>query len=299
MLLLIGKEAFAKHYNVFVDVGAASYGENGGDLALSFIYIAFPANRKTIMAFEPFKMKYDQLLEMLQMHKKKYKRDDTSLNYILKNIGVGMSNQTMTFRGKRSVMTANKRIMLHPWYQGKEVSQIECTTIELEAQEAKVDNINILKTDTEGLEWEVLIGSKHLLQEKKIDLIIYAYEDKWTMDSFSASYPYEGTVIKDQSTFDTPNLQSISTWLHSMGYVSYLIGKSPKEGAGFVAIPVTAEYWDDNFEVARDPKAWGIKHPSPTAKHYPTWLDAISVQENSPLQKWIDKQSYPFVRVSC
>ena len=117
MLLLMGKETFAKHYNVFVDVGAASYGEHGGDLALSFIYdIAFPSHKKTVMAFEPFKMKHDQLLEMLQVHKEKYKRDDSSLNYILKNIGVGMSNQTMTFRGKRSVMTANKRIMLHPWY---------------------------------------------------------------------------------------------------------------------------------------------------------------------------------------
>ena len=316
----MGKENFARRYNVFIDVGAGSYAkkETGGDISLSFMFdIAFPSTEKTIIAFEPFKYSYDLLLTKLARHRETYHHNNNNnrMKYILKNMGVGMNkNDTMTFRGKRSYMTANKRIALHPWYEGKGISEIDSTTIEVAVEEAGVDHVNILKTDTEGLEFEVLLGARHLLQQQKVDLIIYAYEDKWSWDSFAASYPANADgsfpFIKDQLTFDTPNLQSVSTWLDSMGYKSYLIGKAPESSfqnnnnddgqtkkKGFVAIPVTNEYWHDDFEVARNPRSFGLKNK---LGNYPTWMDDIAVKENSSLHTWIEQQSTSRgIRMSC
>ena len=313
MLRLMGKESFAKRYDVFIDVGAGSYAkkETGGDISLSFMFdIAFPSQQKTIIAFEPFKYSYDLLLTKLTRHRETYHKNNKKnrMKYILKNMGVGMnSNDTMTFRGKRSYMTANKRIALHPWYEGKGISEINSTTIEDAVEETGADHVNILKTDTEGLEFEVLLGARHLLKQQKVDCIIYAYEDKWNWDSFAASYPVHTdgsfSFIKEQITFDTPNLQSVSMWLDSMGYKSYLIGKAPfknsndDEEKGFVAIPVTSEYWHDDFEVARNPRRFGLKNK---LGNFPTWMDAIAVKENSSLHTWIEQQSASHgIRMSC
>jgi len=293
LLMALGKEQFAREFDVFVDVGAGSYGEKGGDISLSFIFdAAFPAEEKTVLAFEPFPGSYERLTNKLAEYRAKHGRDDRSLRYILRNVGCGMSNQTMLFRGQRSFMTANRRIALHPWYSGKVQTEIESTTVDIATAEAGVGSyVNVLKTDTEGLELEVLLGARRLLQERQIDLIVYAYEDKWNWDSFEAAYPLPGWFVKDQLAFDTPNLRSVSTWLDGLGYKSYLIGSANRgREKSFVALPVTAEYWDDAFEVARDPKGYGV---------HPTWMDAIAVKDGSTLQDWIERRSSSHIRVSC
>ena len=41
---------------------------------------------------------------------------------------------------------------------------------------------DILKTDTEGCEFEVLLGAKRLISKQQIGLIMVAYEDQSTRD---------------------------------------------------------------------------------------------------------------------
>ena len=66
---------------------------------------------------------------------------------------------------------------------------------------------------------------------------------------------------------------------------------------GFVAIPVTNEYWHDDFEVARNPRRFGLKNK---LGNFPTWMDAIAVKENSSLHTWIEQQSASHgIRMSC
>ena len=93
-----------------------------------------------------------------------------------------------------------------------------------------------------------------------------------------------GTFIKDQLTLDTPNLKSVSTWLDSLGYKSYLIGLSTEKlpdgtmRKGFAAIPVSGEYWDDKFEVCRDPFSYKKRRIN-------CWVDAIAVKDGSVIKE--------------
>lgn len=89
------------------------------------------------------------------------------------------------------MMTANKRIQGHPkWYgENAESRTVQSTTLDAEVKKFGLDHINVVKTDTEGLEWEVLLGARQLLRQKKVDLLIYAYEDKWSWDFHTAVEP--------------------------------------------------------------------------------------------------------------
>lgn len=283
LLERLGKEvSLTKDWNVFIDVGAGSYAEAGGDVSLSLFFDQlFPAPQKTIVAFEPFQEAHDNLLHEYQRYLSQHNHRQNLLNFTLFQKGCGMVDDdgSVLFRGTKNIMTANKRIALHPAYSGKETRKIPSTSIHA----LNLPHIHILKTDTEGLEWEVLLGARQLIKQHAIDLIFFAYEDKWTFDSFTAAYPVQGSMIKEQQMeLDTPNLKSVSTWLESLGYVTYLIGLAPQGQQGFVAIPVSGDYWDDSFEVARDPKSYGY--------HY-TWMDAMAVQKKSSLQAWIEQQS--------
>jgi hypothetical protein len=148
------------------------------------------------------------------------------------------------------------------------------------------DHLNVLKTDTEGLEFEVLLGANGLISAKKVDMLIVAYEDKWTWDSFTAIYPADGGSFVKSSPLemDTPNLMSVTQWLETKGYASYLLGKSDRRrhNSGYCAIPVSGKYWHDEFEIGRDPISYGLPF---------TWMDFISVQEGSALQTWLESNS--------
>lgn len=302
LLTRMGEQAFARDFDAFADVGAGAYSASGGDVSLSFQYdLLFPAERKTILAFEPFKDSHDALLEQLDVHNRENRTDGgRGLRYILKNEGVGISGGPMEFRGSKNMMTANPRISGHPrWYGPKANSVVtQSTNIDAEMRRHGLDRLNVLKTDTEGLEWEVLLGARRALKHRGVDLLIIAYEDKWTWDSHSAVHPVPGSFVKDQLSLDEPNLKSVSTWLASMGYATYLLGLSPEllpDGTmrrGFAAIPVTGEYWDDDFEVCRDPKRYHKKRIN-------CWMDAVAVLEGSAMQEWMEQFSSAHVRVSC
>jgi len=284
LLERLGKEPLAQDWNVFIDIGAGSYAQTGGDISLSLLFDQFfPAHAKTVFAFEPFQKAYDNLQQEYKRYLNKHgtTRDSFDYNLLLKGCGE-VAEQQMEFRGSDNFMTANKRIALHPVYSREEV--VRRTMDSTSVQGLNLPHVHVLKTDTEGLEWEVLLGAKSLLQKKAIDLIFFAYEDKWTFDSFTAAYPIGGSFIKEQSELDTPNLQSVSTWLDSLGYASYLIGLAPKGKDGFVALPVNGNYWNNTFEVGRDPKSYGFRY---------TWMDAMAVPQGSPLQHWIEQQSQP------
>jgi hypothetical protein len=61
---------------------------------------------------------------------------------------------------------------------------------------------------------------------------------------------------------------------------------------GFAAIPVSGEYWDDKFEVCRDPFSYKKRRIN-------CWMDAIAVKDGSVIKEWVEKLSSARVRVSC
>ena len=277
-LTLLGQElSISAHWSNFLDVGAGSYKAAGGDLTLMGTFSkVFPSLSKHIVGFEPFAPAAAGLRAMFTDIP-----PGTLIEVFVKGCGQ-LPHDTLEFRGRHNTFTANKRIALHPKYAGNEVITINSTSVDSAALDFGWNHIDVLKTDTEGLEFEVLLGAKHLLQQKRINLVIVAYEDKWTWDSFTAAYPIDAKnhVFKEQIELDTPNLKSTTSWLWHHNYSSYLLGA--EDNNKIVTIPLYNDYWDDVFEIGRNPKAYGLLF---------TWFDFIAVPHGSDLQVWIEKMS--------
>lgn len=277
-LRALGQQPFTVTWSNFIDIGAGAYSSGGGDAALIFsIDECFPSKRKDIVAFEPGEEAYENLLRAKDEYLRE--RQVQSTQFTIFRMGCSsQANGTLEFRGKRNSMTANRRISNHSKYRGETVLELQATTCDAVAESRSWESVNVLKTDTEGLEFEVLLGAKALLSKRAIDLLIVAYEDKWTWDSFTAAYPDGNRSTQTQLEFDTPNLQSVSTWLHDeLGYHSYLLGNNAYGGP--VAIPLYGKYWLDDFEIARQPLMFGLPF---------TWFDFIAVPASSPIVIWLE-----------
>jgi FkbM family methyltransferase len=283
MLRKVGKASFTENWSTFIDVGASAYAATGGDISLAIAYEQlFKSEKKTIFAFEPFLPVFKEL----EQAAKQVTSQKPRLSIHVNHIGVGMDDEEMSFFGSKNIMTANPRIQNHSIYKGTEQMTIPGTRLDTFLAKHGVAHVNVLKTDTEGLEWEVLKGAGNYITERNVDLIIIAYEDKWTWDTFTACYPEEGKTHQrpSQEELDTPNLQSVMNWFDQIGYIVYLVGKVETNGKNeeVILVPCSNGYWDDDLEIGRDPKSYGLPF---------TWFDIIAVQRRSELQQFLEKES--------
>lgn len=68
-----------------------------------------------------------------------------------------------------SALPMGKDLSQHNTYSETEV---ECSTLDIEAGLAGIDHINILKIDTQGFDLEVLKGAQKLIDARKVDIVL-------------------------------------------------------------------------------------------------------------------------------
>ena len=279
LLVALGREYFTNDWSNFVDVGAGTYAAGGDDTLMKVFSDAFSSSKKHIVGFEPFEPSADVLREMFANGLGQ--KEQTIFSVLQQGCGE-LAETDLIFTGQMNTFTANRRIALHPKYAGTETFKIQSTSVDALAQKLGWQNVHVLKTDTEGREFEVLLGAKQLISKQLISLIIVAYEDKWTWDSFTAAYPVDrkSHLFKEQIEFDTPNLYSVCAWLSHLNYSAYLLG-ADKNGS-MIAIPLSDSYWDDAFEIGRNPHNYDKPF---------TWFDFVAAPKGSDVQLWIEQVS--------
>jgi len=160
------KRILAKEPSVIVDAGA-----NIGAISKELSYW-FPTAK--IMAFEPVKNTFDQLLKHLGNY--------PNIIFFQKALGAFPGKITIDINRENTInsikATYNSENII-----GKE--EIEVVRLEEVLLEQQIDQIDIIKIDVEGFEFEVLEGQGSLINQTKIILLEVGYEREITKVHFS------------------------------------------------------------------------------------------------------------------
>jgi FkbM family methyltransferase len=144
----------ADHEGVFFDVGA----NTGQTILLLKKY--FPQG--SIYAFEPGKSAFDELHRKFSPFK----------NLHLVNTALGSNEEVKEFyENKVSTMSSFLPLGKDGWGEVIEKKEVRLTSIDQFCKKENISRINILKSDTQGFELEVLNGAKELLANKAIQFV--------------------------------------------------------------------------------------------------------------------------------
>ena len=135
------------------------------------------------------------------------------------------------------------------------------------AAEHAIKRIHTLKIDAEGLEWDVLSRSKML---GHIDIIIMAYEDKWSADTYYAAYPTKTRgAAASVDEMETPSLKQMVAFMTRHDYRGFLLGTPTSCDSPPELLPLTP--WNDKYELGWNPRA--IRRPW-------TWYDVVFIHDS-------------------
>jgi FkbM family methyltransferase len=146
-----------KHPVIF-DVGA-----NVGQSVYRF-RDAFPAS--VIHSFEPSPSTYEQLKAHC----------GTLPGVNTWNCGVGSTDATLVFQeNEYSDMSSFLTPSVFSWGKVVKSTSVEVTTLDSFARNHDIDFVHILKSDTQGFDFEVFKGASHLMEEDRIGLIYFEF----------------------------------------------------------------------------------------------------------------------------
>ena len=129
-----------------------------------------------------------------------------------------------------------------------------------------------MKIDVEGHETAVIKGMIHLLQLKKVRILVAEYAVFWN-DLFYNIVRKQGDYHVKLSDVPEPNLKSFQGLLHSLGYNVYLISKQQ-------LVPISGLWWDDFYEFCTmPPKMLGTQNWG--------WHDVLIVVRGSAEETFI------------
>ncbi len=116
-----------------------------------------------IHAFEPGTNAFNTLEKIYGSHK----------NVILNKAGVGSASETKMFL-ENSMSQMSSFLPLGPDGWGEIVNKIPVAIITLDdyCKERQIPFINVLKIDTQGLDFEVLKGAQNMLSENRIQILL-------------------------------------------------------------------------------------------------------------------------------
>ena len=269
ILRLLAHQGF--NYTTCIDVGAVEYtgekhGKGDSALAVEFYRLFLsPTRPSRVLAFEPNKQ--NALYAKAERCCAGEVRVSSSL--------VSAHRGTIELRGRANRATTNPRLFALPKYAKGSSIRLSATTIDHEAAANGLEMVDVLKTDTEGCEWEVLQGARRLLEQRRVRVLLVAYEDKWSADTFFGAYPTGGrAAAPNVSAMEQPTLRSVTRYLEAVGFVSHLLGtaQQPSSSRPVQLIPLSEGCWDDAFEIARNPKRLGLQY---------TWMDFVAMARGS------------------
>ena len=285
-------------YSAFIDVGAGEYSFYDrthsvvyeGSNAMQFYRLwSKPQHRISVLAFEP------NTDNPLYQTAKKTDGQVMVLPFAITNV-----TGQVHLRGIGNIATINERLLVHPHFTKKQrrTRLLNATTVDEMARLHIRGRLDLLKTDSEGADWEAILGATQTLSDprRRPRVLIMAYEDKWSQSTYFAAYPsprrrvqrrYEARTPQDMQL---PTLRSVAAHLHTLEYSTYLIGSTKafwrrkRKGcdAALQFIPVSPPYWDDAFELAFRPQNFGLLF---------SWFDIVAVVKASAEEQLLQRLS--------
>lgn len=172
--LLIQKELW-KHHTTTEGLCVFDVGANIGEWSQAFLEQApEEATSVQVHAFEPFPATH----ETLQGNLSRWNIADRVQSH---NLALSSSTGTHTFYAVGDNIGVNS---LHPHESSITSEASHETTVQTETlddfcQRNNIQHIHFLKVDTEGHDYDVLTGAKHMLAQGAIDILQFEYNARW------------------------------------------------------------------------------------------------------------------------
>jgi hypothetical protein len=154
---------------------------------------------------------------------------------------------------------------------------VDAVSVDCLLARENLTRVDVLKTDTEGCEWEVLRGASRLLSAQNARVLIIAYENKWSASMLFAEDNHHPVIVLSADEMDLPTLRSVTVQLARLGYNSYLLG-ARKDPVRLLFVPLTGDCWHSVFELGRNVKQLGV---------IATWFDFVAVLAGNHEESWI------------
>ena len=92
------------------------------------------------------------------------------------NFGVGSTNTTLTFsENNHSDMSSFLKPSTYSWGTVVKTTEVQVVTLDSFARDQNIDFIHVLKSDTQGFDFEVFKGANQLMMENRIGLIYFEF----------------------------------------------------------------------------------------------------------------------------
>ncbi len=149
-------------------------------------------NYEKIYSFEPQKKIYEENRQLNEKYKISYLNLAISDYSGLKTLKINKKSSTSTFSEINSSSTwyKIKSLLISGNTKTSFISEEEVKTITLDdfCLENKVENIDLLKIDTEGHEKEVLAGANNLFSKKKVKYILIEFHSSKMYKNYDKIY---------------------------------------------------------------------------------------------------------------
>lgn len=137
------------------------------------------------------------------------------------NLGVGSEEGVLSFQeNEHSVMSSFLSQGSSSWGQIVRTTAVEVITLDSFCAKHNIDYINILKSDTQGFDFEVFKGSKKLMQDNRIELIYFEFifSDMYkSLPSFHDVFRYLTDNGFSLVTFYSPHFQNdLISWTDAL-----------------------------------------------------------------------------------
>lgn len=170
-----GEENFLREIAPSVKL-AFDVGANIGDWTGSLLKYGHPDK---IFAFEPHPQIYSKLVEKhknyegFSAHQLALSCEKTNKNLIVWNNPLANDNRQIELSGLNGLY--HREILKNLLHKTPTEIPVICDTLDSFCKEKQINQIDLLKIDTEGSELDVLIGSKEMLENKAIRQIQFEY----------------------------------------------------------------------------------------------------------------------------
>jgi FkbM family methyltransferase len=138
----------------------------GANIGQSVDHFKTQFPNSTIHSFEPG----PETFKLLEIESKKHK------NTYINNIGLGSKKDTILFdQNSHSDMSSFLKLGIDGWGNVYEKTSINIETLDDYCTDKNIDTIHILKSDTQGYDFEVFKGAEKLMKENRIKLIYFEF----------------------------------------------------------------------------------------------------------------------------
>jgi len=273
---------------IFFDVGAAAYEGPDVSHALAFARlwrcydIAFGIGRPLVLALEPLPEQLQNTRMLVEQHLARENVCTGARSCEIRWLQLAASNvsgRLVRMSGHRNQATISPHIPLHT--SSLDYAALEPNAISTEARTVRLDDlvleqglaterIALVKLDTEGHDWEAMLGAAMLLESQRIDALVFELAGQMNADFFLIHKEQHRERAAERlmrlqmgagTPLAEPNLRSIVVWLELRGYACMLLGQRS-------LVPLSGDWWSAELELC-------VVRPD-----VPCWYDVLALRSS-------------------